>query len=115
MIGSLVAILLASAQPAPAEEPVVTDGEAEVQADIQADVALEAPAPAAEVQATTAAEAEADADADATAAAEPEERVVCRRRLLPSERIGQRHRVVRDCRPASEWAASSRRRTRGGD
>jgi hypothetical protein len=113
MIGSLFAILLASAQPAPAEEPVVTEGEAEVQTEVQADVALEAPAPAAEVQATTAVEAEADADA--TAAAEPEERVVCRRRLLPSERIGQRHRVVRDCRPASEWAASSRRRTRGGD
>ncbi len=107
MIASLFAILLASAQPAPAEEPVVTDTavEAEVQADVQADVAVQTPP--AEVQTTAEAEVEA-------APAEPEEEIVCRRRLVPSEGIGRRHRVVRDCRPASEWP-STRRRTRGGD
>lgn len=109
MLASLFAILLASAQPAPAEEPVVTD--TAVEAEVQADVAVEVPAAEAdaEVQATTTATAEADAPP-----AEPEEEVVCRRRLVPNEGIGRRHRVVRDCRPASEWA-QSRRRTRGGD
>lgn len=99
MIGSLLALLLA-AQPAPAEEPVVTD--VEVQADVQAE------------DETPVAEAEADAavDAQATvAAAPPEEEIVCRRRLSPSERIGQRHRVVRDCRPRSEWESAGRRRS----
>jgi hypothetical protein len=98
MIGSLLAVLIMSAQPAPAEEPAV-EVQAEVQTEVQADAPAEAPA--AQVQA--AAEVEA-------APAEPEEEVVCRRRLVPSERIGQRNRVIRDCRPASEWATTRRRR-----
>ena len=104
MIASLFALLLASAQPAPAEEPVVTEAEAqtEVQAEVQAETPVAPVAAAAEV--TAAAEVEAEA-----APAEPEEEVVCRRRVIPAERIGQRMRTVRDCRPASEWAASRRR------
>jgi hypothetical protein len=104
MIASLFAMLLASAQPAPTEEPVATEAEAptEVQADMQADVSAE-PAVEAEAQATVTAEAEA-------APAAPEEEIVCRRRVIPAERIGQRLRTVRDCRPASEWPATSRRR-----
>jgi len=39
MIGSLFAALLLSAQPAPAEEPVVTEAPVEVQAEVQAEVA----------------------------------------------------------------------------
>ena len=122
MIGSLLAVLLLSAQPAPEDAPAeaaVTEAEVEVQ-----DEAAEAEAEAAEAQAeaaaaqadaaaeAAAAEAEAAAEAAAeveTAAAEPEEEVVCRRRLRPSERIGQRHRVVTDCRPRSEWQRSRRR------
>ena len=85
MIASLFAMLLLSAQPAD-----VPGTQVEARADVQAQV----PTPAANVQ--------ADAEAD-TAAQEPEEEIVCRRRLRPSERVGQRHRVVRDCRPRSEW------------
>lgn len=40
----------------------------------------------------------------------PEEETICRRRLVPSERIGQRHRVVRDCRTRAEWDEAARRR-----
>jgi hypothetical protein len=106
MIASLFAVLLASAQPAPAEEPVVTEAEAEVQAD--AAVEVEVPVPA---EAAVAAEAQVTATAEAEAApAAPEEETVCRRRVIPAERVGQRHRVVRDCRPASEWPS----RRRGG-
>jgi len=106
MLASLLSVLLASAQPAPTEEPVVTD--VEVQAEV--DVPAEAPAEPAEPETPTAtAEAEVEA-----APAEPQEEIICRRHLRPAERIGQRHRVVRDCRPASEWARSSRTR-RGGD
>jgi hypothetical protein len=105
MIASMFAMLLASAQPAPAEEPVVTEAEAttEVQAEVQADAQPAAPAAEAEV----AAAAEAAVEAEAPAA--PQEEVVCRRRVIPAERIGQRMRTVRDCRPASEWPASRRR------
>ena len=99
MIASLFAMLLASAQPAPAEEPVVTDAEAqtEVQADVQAEAQPVAPA------------AEATATAEVEEPAPPQEEVICRRRVIPAERVGQRHRTVRDCRPASEWPASRRR------
>jgi hypothetical protein len=97
MIGSLLAMLIVSAQPTPAEEPA-----AEVQTEVQADVQAETPA--ADAAATT----EATAEADAPAA--PEEEVVCRRRLIPAEGIGRRNRVVRDCRPRSEWESSRRRR-----
>jgi hypothetical protein len=99
MIGSLLALLIASAQPAPAEEPVV-EVQAEVQTEVQPDVQPETPA----------AQAQVEAEAEATAPAEPEEEVICRRRLVPSARIGQRNRVVRDCRPASEWESARRRR-----
>ena len=54
-------------------------------------------------------EVEVRAEAEAEANANPDEEVVCRRRLIPSVRIGQRHRVVRDCRPRSEWEDSRRR------
>ena len=115
MIASLFAILLACSQPAPAEEPVVT--EAEVQAEVQADAAAEVAvpvaaeaAPVAPVEAEAAATAEATATAEAeAAAAEPQEEIVCRRRVIPAERVGQRHRTVRDCRPASEWTTLRRR------
>lgn len=101
MIGSLLAVLLMSAQPAPAEEPVV---EAEAQAGVQAD-----PQPAPPVNGIqVAAEAEAEAEAEA-APAEPEEEVVCRRRLVSATGIGRRNRIVRDCRPASEWESARRR------
>ncbi|HEX8192372.1 MAG TPA: hypothetical protein VF552_05680 [Allosphingosinicella sp.] len=111
MIASLFAILLASAQPAPAEEPVVTDAEAqtEVQADVQAEVqAPVEPATPVAVETQVAVTAEAEAEAEAAPAA-PEEEIVCRRRVIPAERIGQRMRTVRDCRPASEWPSSRRR------
>ena len=104
MIASLFAILLASAQPAPAEEPVVTEAE------VQADVAVAAEVPAVEADAAAEADATASAEAAVEAApAAPEEEVICRRRLVPNEGIGRRHRVVRDCRPASEWPSSRRR------
>jgi hypothetical protein len=103
MIASLFAILLASAQPAPAEEPVVT--EAEAQTEVQAQVAVETPPAQVAVTADAAATTEAEA-----APAEPQEEIVCRRRVIPAERVGQRHRTVRDCRPASEWST----RRRGG-
>jgi hypothetical protein len=104
MIASLFAILLASAQPAPAEEPVVTDAEVQTEVQAEAEAPVAPPAPEPELQATAA----------ATPVQQPEEEIVCRRRLVPSERIGQRHRVVRDCRPASEWPARNSGR-RGGD
>ncbi|HZF95640.1 MAG TPA: hypothetical protein VEZ20_12305 [Allosphingosinicella sp.] len=107
MIASLFAILLASAQPVPAEEPVVT--EAEAQADVEADAGVEVEVPVG-AQAPVAAEAQVTATAEAEAAAdEPEEETVCRRRVIPAERVGQRHRTVRDCRPASEWTTLRRR------
>ncbi len=91
MIASLFALLVMSAQPAPSEVQV------EAEADVQAQ--------------TPAGNAQADTEADADAAAqEPQEEIVCRRRLRPSERVGQRHRVVRDCRPKSEWENSRNRR-----
>jgi hypothetical protein len=102
MIGSLFAALLMSAQPAPAEEPVVTEAPVEVQADVQAEVV----APEVAVETPAAVEAEAEAVAEAPAA--PAEETICHRRVIPAERIGQRARTVRDCRPASEWR--SRRR-----
>lgn len=109
MIVSLFAMLLATAQPAPAEEPVVTD--TEVQAEVEAEVATPV------VEADVAAEAQVAAPAvpaepveeEEVAAAAPQEEVVCRRRVIPSERIGQRMRTVRDCRPASEWQTTRRR------
>lgn len=102
MIGSLFAALLLSAQPAPAEEPVVTEAPVEVQAEVQAEVA------APEVAASVAVETTAAAEVEAEAPAVPQEETICRRRVIPAERIGQRARTVRDCRPASEWR--SRRR-----
>lgn len=102
MISSLVAFVIAAAQPVPAD-PIDTVDPVEVQAEAQ--VVVEAETPVVEAEA----EAEADVDANVEAAAEPEEDIVCRRRLRPAERIGQRHRVVRDCRPRSEWEAMRRR------
>jgi hypothetical protein len=93
MIGSLLALLIVSGQPAPAEDPVV-----EVQAEVEADAQPQTPP------------AEVTAEAEVAVAEEPAEEVICRRRLIPSERIGQRNRVVRDCRPASEWGSARRRR-----
>ena len=91
MIASLFALLALSAQPAqPSQAQVQAEAEVQVQ--------------------TPAGNAQADVEAAADAAAqEPQEEIVCRRRLRPSERVGQRHRVVRDCRPKSEWENSRNR------
>lgn len=108
---SLLAALILIAQPAPQdapEEPVAVEAEAE--AEVQA---APAPAPAAEAEADAEADAEAEADAVADAEQEaqaPQEEEICRRRLVPSERVGQRHRVVTICRTREEWARGTRRR-----
>ena len=36
-------------------------------------------------------------------AEDPQEELVCRRRIIPAERIGQRHRSVRTCKTRAEW------------
>ncbi len=48
------------------------------------------------------------------AAEEPEDDdpVICRSRLVPSSRIGERNRRVQTCKARSEWAADSRSRMR---
>lgn len=89
MIASLFALFVLVAQPA---EP------AETQVEAAAEVQAETPV----VNAQAAVEAE-------SSTREPEEEIVCRRRLRPSERLGQRHRVVRDCRPRSEWQSARSR------
>ena len=102
---SLFAVLMLVAQPAsapPLEEPVAVEGE----------VQAEAQAPAVEVQAAAEVTAEAQPEA-ADPPAAPEEEVVCRRHLRPSDGIGRRFRVVNDCRPRSEW--ESLRRPRRGN
>jgi len=90
MIASLFALFVLAAQPA---EPAETQVEAAVGVQAQTPVV----------------DAEAEVEAESATRA-PEEEIVCRRRLRPSERVGQRHRVVRDCRPRSEWQSA---RTRG--
>jgi hypothetical protein len=92
MIVWFVAVLMLAAQPAAPEEPVTTTAEAETE--VQTETA----------EVRTEAQAEAEEEAE-----RPQEEVICRRRLRPAERVGQRHRVVRDCRPASEWSAERRR------
>ena len=64
---------------------------------------VETPDPAAPVvtAAAVAADAsEAEADAAPEADADP---VICRSRMVPSERVGARFRRVEDCRTRSEW------------
>ena len=96
MTGSLLAVLILTAQPV------------EIEAEAELGVGAEVEAPVGEAEAD--AEAGTRTDRTATAASEAEEDVVCRRRLRPAERIGQRHRVVEDCRPRSEWENARRRR-----
>jgi len=119
MTVSLLAALLLIAQPAPeeaTEEPVAV--EVEAQTDVQVQTPPLPPVPpvahppahahgnggngAAELQ--VAAEAEAE-----ETAAPPQEEEICRRRLVPSERIGQRHRVATICKTREEWARGNRR------
>ncbi|HYJ29841.1 MAG TPA: hypothetical protein VEW25_05815 [Allosphingosinicella sp.] len=105
MTVSLLAALLLIAQPAPeqaVEEPVAVEAEAEMQ--IEAPPPEAAPPPAAPAQPAPPAVVEAEA----TAAAEPEEPEICRRRIVPSERIGQRHRTITTCRTRAEWERSRR-------
>ena len=117
MTGSLLAALLLIAQPAPeepTEEPVAVEAEAEAEVQVQTPPApVQPPAPAAPPAHANgngaAAEPAVEAEAEATAAAEPEEPEICRRRLVASERIGQRHRVVTVCRTREEWARGRRR------
>ena len=40
----------------------------------------------------------------------PEGEVICRRQVIPSERVGQRHQTRRICRTREEWADSRSRR-----
>jgi hypothetical protein len=129
MIGPMLAALLLAGQPAPDEalyDPDAVATEAEVQAEVDAAAVAEGAAEQAEAaaaraedaaviaaeQAEVAAEAsavQAEEAADAvTAQAEPEEEIVCRRRLRATERVGARYRIVRDCRPRSEWGPSRR-------
>jgi len=103
MTVSLLAAMLLAVQPAPQsapEETVAVETEAQVEAPAPAAV----PTPPAPVQVAAQAEAETPPS--------PEEEVICRRRLRPSERIGQRHRVVNDCRTRAEWDEASGRRPR---
>jgi hypothetical protein len=96
MTVSLLAALMLIAQPAPQEAPeeqVSIEAEAQVQAQV-------APVPA----------AEAEAVAEEEEAQAPQREEVCRRRLVPSERVGQRHRVVRICRPRDGSAPGNTRR-----
>jgi hypothetical protein len=51
-----------------------------------------------EVQAEAPAEARAENQAE-----DPQEELVCRRRVIPAERIGERHRTVRTCKTRAEW------------
>ncbi len=92
MMLSLLAAFAIAGQPAPAEPVASVAVEAEVEAQVE----------------TPTADAEAEAETQAVVAAQPEEDIVCRRRLRPADRIGQRHRVVRDCRPRSDWESSRR-------
>ena len=43
-------------------------------------------------------------------ASDEREELVCRRRLVPSERVGERFRVRRDCRTREEWDEIRQRR-----
>lgn len=36
-------------------------------------------------------------------AEDPQEELICRRRLVESGRVGERHRVVRTCKTRAEW------------
>jgi len=37
------------------------------------------------------------------AAEDPQEELICRRRVVPSHRIGERNRSVRTCKTRAEW------------
>ena len=50
------------------------------------------------------------AETEAAETAQPEEEVICRRRLVPSERVGQRFRRQEVCMTREEWAAERLRR-----
>jgi hypothetical protein len=105
MTVSLLAALLLIAQPAPeeaTEEPVAVEAEAEMQ--VEAAPPEAAPPPPAPPPPAR----PAPVEAEETAAAEPEEEEICRRRIVPSERIGQRHRTITTCRTREEWARSRR-------
>ncbi len=106
---SLLAALMLIVQPAPQEapeEPVAVEAEAEAEAQTPpAEAQASAAAAAAATPAPAAGEAEAEQEAQ-----EPQEEEICRRRLVPSERVGQRHRVVTICRTREEWARGGRRR-----
>ncbi len=46
------------------------------------------------------------------AEAEEEEEVICRRRIIPSERVGQRFRTREVCQTREEWEAERTARRR---
>lgn len=50
------------------------------------------------------------AETEAAQSARPEEEVICRRRLIPSERVGQRFRRQEVCMTREEWEAERLRR-----
>jgi hypothetical protein len=58
----------------------------------------------------TAPVAEASAEMPRQEAPEQEEEVICRRRLIPSERVGERFRRQEVCMTREEWEAERRRR-----
>ena len=105
---SLLAALMLIVQPAPQEapeEPVAVEAEADAEAQTPpAQAQASAVTPAVPTPAAPAVEAEAEQEAQ-----EPQEEEICRRRLVPSERVGQRHRVVTICRTREEWARGRRR------
>ena len=65
---------------------------------------------AAALIATLAPVAPVSAETEAVEQPEPAEEVICRRRLIPSERVGERFRRQEVCMTRSEWVAERRRR-----
>lgn len=52
----------------------------------------------------------ASAEAAESSESQQEEEVICRRRLIPSERVGERFRRQEICMTREEWDAERRRR-----
>ena len=104
MIGSMLSALLLLAQPVPPAEPAngadedyyETTGSNGVH---EADASQDPETPA----------EPADQPAQAVEE-EPDEELICRRRLIPSERVGERFRSQRVCKTRDEWEEGSRRR-----
>lgn len=47
--------------------------------------------------------AEPPAENPEAQAEDPQEELICRRRVVPSHRIGERNRTVRTCKTRAEW------------